>query len=104
MPPAQLYTRRNVAVDISISSNTGVLAARYMSNQAVAYPPLRPLALVLKAYLRNQRLLDVATGGLSSYSLCNLIIAHLQEELKVRVMFGFARKRMLLSKQRVRQW
>ena len=45
---------------------------------------MKPLTLVLKAYLNAQRLNDVATGGLSSYSLCNMVIAHLQEELKVR--------------------
>ena len=44
---------------------------------------MRDLTLVLKAYLNSQRLNDVATGGLSSYSLCNMIVAHLQEELKV---------------------
>lgn len=31
-----------------------------------------------------QGLNDVSVGGLSSYSLCNMVIAHLQEELKVR--------------------
>jgi hypothetical protein len=52
--------------------------------QAAAYPPMRPLVLVLKAYLRSCGLNDVAYGGLSSYSLCNMVVAHLQEELKVR--------------------
>lgn len=45
---------------------------------------MRPLVLVLKAYLRSCGLNDVAVGGLSSYSLCNMVIVHLQEELKVR--------------------
>lgn len=45
---------------------------------------MKALTLVLKAYLKTQRLNDVATGGLSSYSLCNMVVAHLQEELKVR--------------------
>ncbi len=40
--------------------------------------------LVLKAYLKACRLNEVNTGGLSSYSLTNMVIAHLQEELKVR--------------------
>ena len=52
--------------------------------QARAFTPMKALTLVLKAYLKVQRLNDVATGGLSSYSLCNMVIAHLQEELKVR--------------------
>ncbi len=39
---------------------------------------------MLKAYLKACRLNEVMTGGLSSYSLTNMVLAHLQEELKVR--------------------
>jgi non-canonical poly(A) RNA polymerase PAPD5/7 len=46
---------------------------------------MRPLVLVLKTYLRARGLNEVMTGGLSSYSLCNMVVAHLQEELKVTV-------------------
>lgn len=46
---------------------------------------MRALVLVLKCYLRSQGLNEVQSGGLSSYSLCNMVVAHLQEELKVRV-------------------
>lgn len=46
-------------------------------------PALRPLALVLKAFLKQRGLNEAATGGLSSYSLCNMVLAHIQEELKV---------------------
>ena len=42
-------------------------------------PVLRPLCLVLKAMLNERNLRDVINGGLSSWSLCNMIIAHLQE-------------------------
>jgi hypothetical protein len=35
------------------------------------------------------RLNEVNTGGLSSYSLTNMVIAHLQEELKVRAVEGW---------------
>lgn len=44
---------------------------------------MRALVLVLKCYLKSLGLNEVASGGLSSYSLCNMVIAHLQEELKV---------------------
>ena len=53
--------------------------------QARAFPPMKPLVLVLKAYLTATGLNDVATGGLSSYSLSNMVLAHLQEELKASV-------------------
>eukprot|EP00967_Tisochrysis_lutea_P098216 scaffold144874_cov18-Tisochrysis_lutea.AAC.1 len=40
--------------------------------QARALPPMRALVLVLKCYLKSLGLNEVATGGLSSYSLCNM--------------------------------
>ena len=77
-------TSNNVQVDISIGDDSGPRAARYLGQQARSFPPMRALVLVLKAYLRNQGLNEVSSGGLSSYSLCNMVIVHLQEELKVR--------------------
>lgn len=38
---------------------------------------LRPLAVVLKAVLKHHALADVAVGGLGSWSLANMIVAHL---------------------------
>jgi len=73
---------RSVQVDISISDDSGPRAARFLAQQARALPPMRALVLVLKCYLKSLGLNEVATGGLSSYSLCNMVIAHLQEELK----------------------
>jgi DNA polymerase sigma len=43
-------------------------------------PPLRPLLLVLKALLREAGLNEVFSGGLSSYSLFSMVLAHLQCE------------------------
>jgi DNA polymerase sigma len=54
-----------------------------MYPQASAYPPLTPLVLVLKVYLRSCGLGEVMNGGLSSFSLTNMALAHLMEELKV---------------------
>ncbi|KAF5839343.1 hypothetical protein DUNSADRAFT_1027 [Dunaliella salina] len=59
-----------------------IIKLRARSVQARALPPMRALVLVLKCYLKSLGLNEVATGGLSSYSLCNMVIAHLQEELK----------------------
>lgn len=51
--------------------------------QISAYPPLAPLVLVLKVYLRSCGLNEVANGGLSSFSLTNMVLAHLMDELRV---------------------
>ena len=51
-----------------------------------AHPALRPLALTLKALLRTAApapLNDVATGGLGSYSLVNMLVAHLMLDAQV---------------------
>ena len=40
-------------------------------------PPLRCLVLVLKALLKEAHLNERATGGLGSYCLLNLVMAHL---------------------------
>ncbi|KAG2438992.1 hypothetical protein HYH02_010783 [Chlamydomonas schloesseri] len=82
IPILKLWTKARVTVDVSMSDDSGPRAARYMAQQCRAYPPLKPLVLVLKAYLKACRLNEVNTGGLSSYSLTNMVIAHLQEELK----------------------
>ncbi|KAG1665929.1 hypothetical protein FOA52_004518 [Chlamydomonas sp. UWO 241] len=82
IPIIKLRTRSNVSVDISFSDGTGVRAADYIATQASVHSAMRPLTLVLKAFLKSQRLNDVATGGLSSYSLCHMVIAHLLEEMK----------------------
>lgn len=41
-------------------------------------PPLRPLCLVLKIFLQQRELNEVFTGGIGSYALLAMIMAHLQ--------------------------
>jgi hypothetical protein len=79
----QCLTVEGVEVDVSIASQTGPDAARYMAGMVSKYPALRPVHLVLRALLKERKLNDVATGGLSSYSLCNMVVAHLLEAEKV---------------------
>ena len=45
-----------------------------------ALPPLRPLVLVLKVLLKQAAMNEVFTGGISSWSLINMVVAHLQAE------------------------
>ncbi|KFM25080.1 Poly(A) RNA polymerase protein 2 [Auxenochlorella protothecoides] len=71
-------------VDISLGTANGAAAARYVRAQVLAIPPLRPLCLVIKALLRQKGFNQVFTGGISSYSLCNMVrmwvLAYLQSE------------------------
>jgi non-canonical poly(A) RNA polymerase PAPD5/7 len=52
--------------------------------QVGAYPSLSPLVLVLKIYLRSCGLNEVANGGISSFALTNMVLAHIMDELRVR--------------------
>ena len=76
----QVTTVEGVDVDVSINSAGGVHTAALVSRHMAAHPALRPLALTLKALLRAAApaaLNDVAVGGLGSYSLVNMLVAHL---------------------------
>ena len=53
------------------------------SQQAGEFPALRPLVLVLKCVLGQAGLNDASKGGLSSFALANMVLASLQEDLKV---------------------
>jgi DNA polymerase sigma len=64
--------------DISLGATNGAAAVDFVRRQVLALPPLRPLCLVAKAFLRERGLNEVFTGGLSSYSVINMVLAHLQ--------------------------
>lgn len=68
MPILKIWTRSRVCVDISISDDTGPRAARYMAQEARKFAPLRPLVLVLKAFLKSQ-VGSIRTPGTSHTSM-----------------------------------
>jgi len=55
--------------DVCVNSTSGARNSSYMRRQMVRYPQLRPLLLVLKSLLRQQRLQETYTGGVGSYLL-----------------------------------
>ena len=77
-------------MDISLGSDDGVKAAEVIKGKLQEYPLAQPMTIVIKAFLKARRLTDVSTGGLGGYALVNMVIAHLQEEAKVRVMHSHA--------------
>jgi hypothetical protein len=64
---------RGVPADISLGAGNGAAAVDFVRRQVLAVPPLRPLTLVLKAMLREKGLNEVFTGGVSSYTLVNMV-------------------------------
>ena len=67
-----------LAVDVSIGTENGIAAVEFLRKNVVAIPPLRPLILFIKALLREKGLNEVFTGGLGSYAILNMVMAHLQ--------------------------
>jgi DNA polymerase sigma len=66
--------------DISFGAANGAAAVKFLRRQILAVPPLRPLSLVVKAFLRDRGLNEVFTGGIGSYAVVNMVLAHLQRE------------------------
>lgn len=58
-----------------------VMQSLHSLTRLQAIPPLRPLVLVVKAFLKEACLNEVFTGGLSSFSLTLMVLAHLQAEV-----------------------
>jgi hypothetical protein len=65
-------------VDLSICNDSGPRAAYYLRQWSDRLPALRPLVLAVKLLLREHHLNDVATGGLGSWALANMVMAHLR--------------------------
>ena len=65
-------------VDLTIGTRNGLDAVPAIEKLKAEYPPMRPLCLVMKAFLREKGLNDVFTGGIGSYMLVNMLVAHLQ--------------------------
>lgn len=82
IPIIKLETTTRVTADISLGDGSGPKAARYVAQQVAQYPPLAPLTLVIKVFLRSCGLNEVANGGLSSFSITNMVLAHILQELQ----------------------
>ena len=69
-----------IPIDISIGTKNGITAVDFLRRNIEQIPPLRPIALFVKALLREKCLNEVFTGGLGSYAILNIIIAYLQSK------------------------
>ncbi|KDQ14046.1 hypothetical protein BOTBODRAFT_33162 [Botryobasidium botryosum FD-172 SS1] len=72
------------AIDISLNQINGISAGQIVNNFCCSMPALRPLVLIVKAFLNQNHLNDVFHGGLGSYSVICLVISFLQMHPKLR--------------------
>jgi len=82
VPILKVVLKDQIMLDISINDETSTRAASFVLEKVRQYPSLRPLCLVLKAFLKKYKLSAVKDGGLGGYALTNIVIAHLQETTK----------------------
>lgn len=66
------------AVDISLNQVNGIASGRIINGFLQEIPALRPLAMVIKAFLRQRNMNEVYNGGLGSYSTVCLLVSFLQ--------------------------
>ena len=71
-------------VDISINQENGLHSGRIVNGFLQQMPALRPLAMVVKTFLRERKAHEVFNGGLGSYSTICLLVNFLQMHPKVR--------------------
>lgn len=67
-----------VHMDISFNSLEGFKAIETVKLLQGVYPPLRPLVLVLKEFLRERRLNETFAGGIGSFLIVILVLSFLQ--------------------------
>lgn len=64
--------------DISFDVANGPASAEIVRENMKRFPALRPLTTVLKAFLHQRGLNEVYSGGIGSYALLCMVMAHLQ--------------------------
>ncbi|KAG1346779.1 terminal nucleotidyltransferase 4A [Cocos nucifera] len=67
-----------ISFDISFDVDSGPKAADFIKDAVKKMPPLRPLCLILKVFLQQRELNEVYSGGIGSYALLTMLMAHLQ--------------------------
>ncbi|KAK3239477.1 hypothetical protein CYMTET_50601 [Cymbomonas tetramitiformis] len=71
-------SRFGLPVDISFGGSNGVEAVALVKDWLAAFSDLAPLMLVLKFFFHQKRLNEVFTGGIGSYGLLSMAVAHLK--------------------------
>lgn len=79
VPIVKLIEKQSgIAFDISFNVENGPKAAEFIKDAVRKMPPLKPLCMILKIFLQQRELNEVYLGGIGSYALLTMIIAHLK--------------------------
>jgi DNA polymerase sigma len=72
----------NIQVDISFNRTNGIYCVKLVKFLLKKYPELKPLILVLKAFLKSRQLNEPYHGGVGSFLLTMLVTSYLQRKYK----------------------
>ena len=71
------FKENGINIDISIMRSNFYENKKIMDNILKEYPYIRPLIFVIKYFLRQKKLNDLHTGGISSFLLFNLVLSYI---------------------------
>ena len=71
-----------ISIDISANRKNGYEAKKVIKKTLEDFPFIRPLIYVLKYFLRQRKLNESYTGGISSFLLFNLLLSYVQYVVK----------------------
>jgi len=83
VPIVKLDHKLGISVDICLNNDSGLHTGAYIKQMVDAFPPLRPLTMVLKVFLSQRRLNETYTGGIGSFVLSSLIVSFLQQRIRL---------------------
>ena len=64
-------------MDLSFNRTNGIYCVKLVKNLMIKYPELKPLMIVLKAFLKSRSLNETYSGGISSFLLTMLATSYL---------------------------
>ena len=76
------FKNTKINVDISANRKNGYAAKKVIARILKCYPFLRPLIYLLKYFLKQRKLNETYTGGISSFLLFNLLLSFIQVRKK----------------------
>lgn len=74
--------KTGINLDISFNRTNGIYCVKLVKYLQKKYPELRPLILVLKAFLKSRKLNETYHGGVGSFLLTMMVTSYLQREYK----------------------
>lgn len=73
-----------INVDISFNRTNGIYCVKLVKFLMKKYPELRPMILILKAFLKSRELNETYHGGVGSFLLTMLVTSYLQRQYKLQ--------------------